>query len=192
MNNHTLYSQHLFQIFQIITHEHVSHHFKSKFNPRQLGLIKSKSTITNRVAYVYSSIFLCSFSAPGRSATHFEFSNAFHLFPHALLLRKSADCGKSSAFVTWFHSFLNSRISHVRYRDALSTPYEVLSAVPQGSVLATLPFTVFINDLCSAVKYSNDLLFGDEVKIYREIRSSYDRWLLQSDTNNIRVWCISN
>ena len=35
-------------------------------------------------------------------------------------------------------------------------------------------------------------LFGDEVKLYREIKSPYDSWLLHSDTNNIRVWCISN
>jgi hypothetical protein len=76
---------------------------------------------------------------------------------------------------------MTSRISHVRYCDALSTPYEVLSAVSQGSVLATLPFTVFINDWCSAVRYSNGLLFGDDIKIHWEIKTPSDSWLLQSD-----------
>jgi hypothetical protein len=79
-----------------------------------------------------------------------------------------------------------------KFPEQQNIPHEVLSAVPQGSILATLPFTVFINDLCNAAKYSNDLLFGYEVKIYGEIWSSYDSWLLQSDTDNIRVWCISN
>jgi len=151
-------------------HKHVSHHFKAIFNPRQLGFIKSKPTATNRTAYLHSFIFLCSFSTSCRSATHFEFSDALHLFPHAMLPRKSADCGISPADVTWFQNYLNSRISYVRYCDTLSTPYEVLSSVPQGSFLAEIHFSVFIKDLCSAVKYSNEPLFGDEVKIYREIK----------------------
>ena len=42
------------------------------------------------------------------------------------------------------------------------------------------------------VKCSNCLLFAVDVKIYREIKSPYDSWLLQSDINNVRVWYISN
>jgi hypothetical protein len=133
-----------------------------------------------------------SFSAPGRCVTHFEFSDAFHLFPHALLLRKPAECGPSPADVTCFHSYLTCRISHVRYRETLSTSHEVLSAVPQGSVLGPLLFSVVTNDLDSVAKCSYCLLFGDDVKTYREIKSPFNSWLLQSDTNNIRVWCILN
>jgi len=70
------------------------------------------------------------------------------------------------AYVTWFHSYLTNRFSRVVYRDALSTPFEVLSGVPQGNFLGPLFVIVFINDLCSAVKYSNFFLFADDVKIY--------------------------
>jgi len=41
------------------------------------------------------------------------------------------------------------------------------------------------------VKNSKCLLFADDVKIYREIKSPYDIWLLLLDTNNVRVWCTS-
>jgi len=68
----------------------------------------------------------------------------------------------------------------------------VLSRVPQGSVLGPVIFNVFTIDFCSVAKVSNTLVFVDDVKIYGEINSPYDSWLLQSDINNIRVWCISN
>jgi len=61
----------------------------------------------------------------------------------------------------------------------------MLSGVPRGSVLGPLLFRVLINYLCSAVRYSKYLLFADDVKIYRYIKSPYDNWLLQSDINSV-------
>jgi len=59
----------------------------------------------------------------------------------------------------------------------------MLSAVPQGSIPGPLLFSVFMNDLSSAVKYSNCLLFADDVKKNRQIKSSYGSWFLQSEIN---------
>lgn len=77
------------------------------------------------------------------------------------------------AYFTRFHTYLTDRFSHVVYRDALSTPFEVLVGEPHGLFLGPLLVIVFINDLCSAAKYSNFFLFADDVKIYREIKSTY-------------------
>jgi len=66
------------------------------------------------------------------------------------------------------------------------------SSVPHGSVLGPLLFSAVTKDLFIAAKYSSCLLYVDDVKIYREIKSHYDSLLLQSGINNIRVWCISN
>ncbi|RXY24593.1 hypothetical protein DD577_29365, partial [Klebsiella pneumoniae] len=83
-----------------------------------------------------------------------------------MLLRKLCDFGLSAGYVSWFRSYLTSRTFSVRYCGALSTSYAVLSGVPQGSVLGPLLFYIFINDLLGVVKYSNCLLFADDIKIF--------------------------
>ena len=153
------------KIFEIIINEHVSHYLKSKFNPRQHGIIISKSTTTNLVAYL-DIITPLVHSQCQVNAIYFDFSNSFDLVSHTLFLCKLNDFGLSPVYITWFHSYLTNRLFHVCYCGTLSTLYRVLSGVPQGSVLGTLLFSVVTNDLCSAVKYSNCLLSADDIKIY--------------------------
>ena len=118
------------KIFEIIIPEHVSHHFTSKFIPRQHGFVKSKSTSTNLVAYLYVITPLVHPQLQD-DAIYFDFSNSFDLVPHAVLLRQLDDFGRPPTEVTWFHSYPTNRKCQVRYRGALSAPYEVLPAVPQ-------------------------------------------------------------
>jgi hypothetical protein len=75
-------------------------------------------------------------------------------------------------------SYLTDRQSQVRIGEATSSPFKVLSDVPQGSVLGPLPFNVYVNDLCDSMKYSRYLLFADDIKIYRAISSPEDCNLL--------------
>jgi hypothetical protein len=74
----------------------------------------------------------------------------------------------------------------------LSSPFEVLSGFPQGSVLGPLLFSVFINDICDAVARYKYLLFADDVKIYQTVKSPQDCDLLQFDIDSTQGWCIAN
>jgi hypothetical protein len=64
--------------------------------------------------------------------------------------RKLDDFRLSSAYVTQFLSYLTNRLSHARCRGAVSTPYELLFGVPQGSVLGPL-ISVFSKTLCAVL-----------------------------------------
>jgi hypothetical protein len=81
-----------------------------------------KSTSENRVTYLY---FITTLVHPQLKddAIYFDFSNSFNIVPHALLFHKLDDFGPSPTNVTWFHSYLINRISHVRYRGALTKSY---------------------------------------------------------------------
>jgi hypothetical protein len=80
-------------------------------------------------------------------ATYFDVSNAFDLIPHALLLHKLSALGLSGGYVNWFHSYLSGWQSQVRVSGVLSSPFEIISGVPQGSVLGPLLFNVVINNM---------------------------------------------
>jgi hypothetical protein len=66
---------------------------------------------------------------------------------------------------------------------------EVLSGVPQGSVLGPLLFTIFINDLDLEVSDLELLIkFADDTKVSRVIRNDEDRAGLQAALDKLMKW----
>jgi hypothetical protein len=125
-------------------------------------------------------------------AIYFDLTSAFDPVPHTLLLHKLSALGFTDGYVNWMRSYLTNRQLQVRIGDATSSPFEVLSGVPQGSVLGPLLFNFYINVLCGSIKHSRYLLFSDYIKIYRVVSSPEDCNLLQSDIDSICGWCATN
>ncbi|KAK3108730.1 hypothetical protein FSP39_014351 [Pinctada imbricata] len=69
----------------------------------------------------------------------------------------------------------------------MSDEAEVVSGVPQGTVIGPLLFLVYINDL-PEVTTSNVKLFADDCLIYRPIKSSRDIEQLQHDLQSLEKW----
>ncbi len=64
---------------------------------------------------------------------------------------------------------------------------DVLSGVPQGSVLGPVLFLLFINDLPENLK-SSVRLFADDCVLYRNINSHNDCAILQDDLDKLGLW----
>jgi len=73
----------------------------------------------------------------------------------------------------------------------MSSWSDVISDVPQGTLLGPLLFLLFINDLPSVVAPDTTCrLFADDCLLYREIHSQDDQLQLQRDLKSLEDWSI--
>ena len=70
---------------------------------------------------------------------------------------------------------------------ASSFPANVISGVPQGSVIDPVLFLLYINDITDS-NNSNIRLFADDSILYREIQTPKDHDVLQTDLNKLSEW----
>jgi len=75
----------------------------------------------------------------------------------------------------------------VGIRGVLSDWIEVLSGVPQGSVLGPVLFLVYINDLDCGIK-NWILKFADDTKLFGTISNTADSDELQEDLSKLVQW----
>ena len=116
-----------------------------------------------------------------------DFSKAFDTVPHERLLGKLDFYGVQGPILNWIAAFLKNRVQSVVVDGARSKPVDVMSGVPQGTVLGPLLFLLHINDLPSVVT-SQVRLFADDCLMYRPIRSIADQVALQCDLSALERW----
>ena len=92
---------------------------------------------------------------------------------HQRLLLKLAHYGINGYIKNWIEASLTNRRQRVILRNGVSKWKEVIRGVPQGSILGSVLFIIFMNDLPSSV-ISTAKLFADDTKLYRQTITSAD------------------
>ena len=94
-----------------------------------------------------------------------DFSKAFDVVSHGVLLSKLESLGVGGLLLAWISAFLSGRVMSVSVSGRLSSPVDVTSGVPQGSVLGPLLFLIYINHISDglACKFK---AFADDYKLY--------------------------
>ena len=87
----------------------------------------------------------------------------------------------------WIGDWLRIRTQCVKLNGILSDVSNVLSGVPQGSVLGPLLFTIYINDIDSNI-LSKLNKFADDTKLCRKAKSNEDINILNSDLDKLYKW----
>ena len=95
--------------------------------------------------------------------------------------------GISGKTLAWIESWLSGRQQRVILNGSKSNWENVLSGVPQGSVMGPILFLIFINTIESNID-SNVLKFADDLKIFRVIGDKCDEEALQLDLDNLVEW----
>ena len=147
----------------------VQHGFRSKHSCKSQLLITTDEFIQNFESKTQTDVGVL------------DFSKAFDVVPHQLLLHKLNHYGIRGTTLNWIQNFLTNRTQKVVVDGSSSESARVRSGVPQGTVLGPLLFFTYINDLSSTVS-SQVRLFADDCLLYRPIKCrAEDQEQLQRD-----------
>jgi len=156
------------------------------FSKLQHGFMQGRSCLTNLLE-TFESWTEALDKGYGLDVLYLDFKKAFDTVPHKRLLIKLKEQGITGALLKWIEDFLTARKSRVGVRGSFSLWLDVLSGVPQGSVLGPLLFLIFVQDLPERVKCSIRM-FADDTKLWKEIRHFQDSRELQEDLDSLSNW----
>jgi hypothetical protein len=158
------------------------------FSNDQHGFSKGRSCLTNLLE-TFEDWRSHSNEGPGIGVDviYLDFQKAFDSVPHKRLISKLIAYGIGGSVIKWITDFLYKRKMRVYLNGAYSKWTDVISGVPQGSVLGPLLFLIYVNDipedLLCKVK-----LFADDTKLWNKIVKIEDTEKIKRDLKTLEDW----
>jgi hypothetical protein len=87
----------------------------------------------------------------------------------------------------WIEAWLTDRKQQVVLKGKKSSWEDVLSGVPQGSILGPVLFIIYINDIDTGI-ISTLSKFADDCKLTRKVSCEEDQEEMQADLNTLEMW----
>ena len=108
--------------------------------------------------------------------------------PHKLLIHKLRSYKLHESVIDWIKAFLCYRKQRVKLNGFFSDWANVLSGIPQGTILGPILFIIYINDLPDpCMQFAKVCLFADDAKLYKHVTSREDHQSLQNGLNALQM-----
>ena len=175
------------KILERVTCDQLMRHVSPVISPAQHGFLPRRSCNTN-LACLVKQIWDSIADGLQTDVIYTDFSSAFTSVNHSLLLHKlHRSYHLSGAALRWFESYLCGREQCVVLNGKTSGWVPVGSGVPEGSICGPILFVLFCDDVHMHIS-SPCLMYADDLKLCKRIRSLDDAVALQTDLDNLCEW----
>ena len=121
-----------------------------------------------------------------------ELQKAFDTINYDILLKKLSIISFSNQTVKWFQSYLWNRKFTINLENSFSEVSSISCGVPQGSILGSLLFLIYANDIPMAVKCDLFLYADDTCLVFQSKNVKDIEKQLNKDFANICDWFVDN
>lgn len=155
----------------------------SKFDPKQFGAIKGRST-SHALVDILHKWHRALDSRQAVRIVFVDYAKAFDHVDHPTVMKKLEAIGVPPVILRWLHSFLQDRQQRVKIGDVYSDWASPNGSMPQGTWLGPYVFLTLINDLASTVELHK---FVDDCTL-SEILSTFNQSSMQQQIDNVNDW----
>ncbi|XP_065664405.1 uncharacterized protein LOC136086066 [Hydra vulgaris] len=122
-----------------------------------------------------------------------DLSKAFDTVDHLILLSKLEFYGIKNSNLAWFKSYLSNRKQYISYDGDKTDNMIITCGVPQGSVLGSLLFLIYVNDLYKFSNILNTTLFADDTNLFYSHEDINILFLtVNKELDNLTQWFKAN
>ena len=126
-------------------------------------------------------------------AIFMDLSKAFGTMNHKLLIAKLGAYGFNKKALYYIKSYLDNRKQRVCENSSFSSWQQIIAGLPQGSILGSFLFNIFVNYPFLFVSSSNLSNYADDNTLYT---SGYNlkevKEVLLNDLNKVTEWFFEN
>ena len=95
-----------------------------------------------------------------------DLSKAFDTISRSKLLEKLHQYGINDEEHIWFADYLFNRTAQVSFNNCTSQVQQIMSGVPQGSIIGPLLFVIFYNNIIDAINPLDIINYADDTVVY--------------------------